>query len=280
MISAGEKTPHHHEDGLGAGILNNYIVLPRFVFWSQSRHLEPSWLRTKGGFPVKRIIILLLLIAMLIPASSLAAGKLTVTQEAFYVRPFTSYHAGEIYAELTNTGDKPIAFNGGLIELYDAEGNSIESSNIYSCYPPILGPGEVGYLYDTTYVKEAVDKSFIDDYSLTVTSKGENEKTLHHYPSEGTYGEVQRSKYSTEFRISAAITNDSGADQDDISVAIALYDKDDKLIYADRVNPNNITVPAGQSIIFRTSVDRRILEAWAEEGIEPAKIVTIAYSED
>jgi len=228
---------------------------------------------------MKKVIILVLLASILLPASALAAGKLTVTQEAFYVRPYFSYFAGETYAEVTNTGDKPVKFNGGMIELYDADGNSIESSNLYSLYPPILGPGEVGYLYDTTSVKEAEDKSYIDDYALTVTSKGENEEVIRYLPSDGRFGEVQRSRYFSEYRLTAIITNDTDETLEKVTVAIALYDANDKLIYADKITPYNIGIPSGQSIEFNTRVDSRILEAWAEET-EPARIVTIAYSED
>jgi len=105
---------------------------------------------------MKRLAIILLVLVLL-PVSAFAAGKATVTQEAFYVRPFTTYYAGEIYAEITNTGDKPVIFNGGLVELYDANGDAIESQNLYSCYPAILAPGEKGYLYRTITVKEATE---------------------------------------------------------------------------------------------------------------------------
>ena len=229
---------------------------------------------------MKRIFcFLLLLVFFSIPFGSQAAGKLTVTQEAFFVRPFSSYHSGYVYAELTNTGDRPVKFNGGMVEFFNPDGDSIESSNIYSCYPPILGPGEVGYIYNSTSVKEAEDKSYIDDYILTVTSKGENEDSVRYLPSEGEYGEVQRSRYSTEYRISATIENDTDQTLEKITVAIALYDAEDKLIYADSVSPYSVAVPAGQSIIFHTSVSRSAVEAWEEES-GPAKIVTIAYSED
>ena len=229
---------------------------------------------------MKKLLILVLLSALLLPATTLAAGRLVITQEVFFVRPMLSYYASETYAEVTNTGDRPVKYNGGMIELYDVDGNSIESSNIYSMYPPILGPGEVGYIYDTTSVREAEEKSYIDDYLLTITSKGENEETITYLPSEGWYGEYQRSAYTTEYRLVAAITNDTAETLDNISVVIALYDKDDNLIYADSVRPYSIGVPSGQSIEFRTTVDSRILEAWEQEELEPARIVTIAYSED
>jgi hypothetical protein len=195
------------------------------------------------------------------------------------VRPYLSYFAGEIYAELKNTGDKPVIFNGGMMELFDQEGTSIESSNIYSCYPPILGAGEVGYIFCTQSVKEAEEKSYIDDYMLTITSKGENKEVIKYLPSVGEYGERQRS-FSTELRISSTIHNDTDATLEKVTVAIALYDSNDKLIYADYISPYSIGIPSGQSILLFTTVDNRIVKLWEEDGISPARIVTIAYSED
>lgn len=227
------------------------------------------------------LLSLVMCVVMLLPASALAAGKATVTKESFFVRPFLSYHAAEVYAEVTNTGDKPIVFNGGLIELFDAEGNSIESSNVYSCYPPILAPGEVGYIYDTISVDEATEKSFIDDYSLTVTSKGENEKTVTLISSEGSYGEVQRSKYSTDYAVvTAMVTNDTKELVQSLRVVFAVYNTADKLLYVTSVEPYNVGLPAGQTIQVQTYVDSRMVEAWAEESLTATSIVTIAYAEN
>jgi len=228
---------------------------------------------------MKKLLTLTISLLVVFSVPALAAGKITVTQESFYVRPYWSNFASEIYAELTNTGDKPVKFNGGMIELFNEDGDSIESSNIYSCYPPILGPGEVGYIFDTTSVKEAEEKSYIDDYVLTVTSKGENKETIKYLPSDGTYLEEDRNFFK-ELRISATIQNDTDSTLEKVTVAIALYDADDKLIYADYVSPYSIGVPSGQSIVFYTRVDNRIYELWETEGISPARVVTIAYSED
>jgi len=228
---------------------------------------------------MKKLLAFIIVLLIVLSTPAFAAGKLTVTQEAFYVRTYSSYFAGAIYAELTNTGDKPVKFNGGLIELFNEDGDSIESSNIYSCYPPILGPGEAGYIYFTTPVKEAEEKSYIDDYTLTVTSKGENKEGIKYLPSVGEYIEIQKSS-SKDFNLSATIQNDTDSLLKKISVAFALYDADDKLIYTDYTSPYSIGVPSGQTIVVFTNVERRIIDVWETDGISPARIETIAYSED
>jgi len=230
---------------------------------------------------MKKTLVLLLCVALLLAftATALAAGRATVTKEAFYVRPYSSYFAGEIYAEITNTGDKPVIFNGGMIELYNVDGDAIESSNIYSCFPNVLGPGESGYLYYTTSVREAEDKAYIDDYALTITGKAENERVTVRIESEGSFGEFQRSKYTTEYTVFAMITNDTDELLRGIRVVYALFAEDDSLLYADSVEPYYVGLPPGATIEVRQAVDRRILEAWEAEGVQPARIETIAYIE-
>jgi len=227
----------------------------------------------------KGMALLVSMALMMSAAAALAAGRTTVTQEAFYVRPVSSYYAGEIYAEITNTGDKPVVYNGGMIELYNPDGDAIESSNIYNCYPAILGPGETGYLYQTTYVKEAEERKYIDDYMLTVTGKAENEKVTVRMQSEGSYGEFKRSKYWTDYTVFALVTNDTDELLREIRVVFALFDESGNLLYADSVEPRYVGLPPGATIEVRQTVDSRIVEAWDAEGIQPARIDTIAYVE-
>lgn len=225
------------------------------------------------------LLICSLCVTLLIPYSALAAGRATVTNETIFVRPFLGYYAAEVYAEVTNTGDKPIVFNGGLIELYNPDGDGIESTNVYSCYPSILAPGESGYLYETITVKDAEEKNYIDDYMLTITGKAENEKETIRLVSEGSHGEYQRSKYSTAYGLFAMVTNDTDELVRGIRVVFALYDANDTLLYATSVEPYYVGLPQGQTIEVRTDVDSRIVEAWAEEGLSPSRIVTIAFIE-
>ena len=64
-----------------------------------------------------------------------------------------------------------------------------------------------------------------------------------------------------------------------VRVVYALYDVDDKLLYADSTELYSLGIPSGQTVEVRMAVDRRILEAWESEGIEPARLVTIGYVE-
>ena len=132
---------------------------------------------------MKKVLCLLLVVLMFSCIPAMAAGKLEISQETFYVMPYYSdNYAGYVYAEVENVGDKPVVFNGGLLELFNADGDSIEANDYVSCYPSVLNPGEKGYIYVSQDVEEATTPDYIDDYLLTVTGKGENEATVHRFP--------------------------------------------------------------------------------------------------
>ena len=224
-------------------------------------------------------IILACMLVLAFPCGTLAAGKAAVTQEAFYVRPFTTYFAGEIYAEVTNTGDKPVVFNGGLVELYNPSSDAIESKNLHSCYPSILAPGESGYFYSTIYVKEATEKSFIDDYALTVTGKAENANETVRLEAAGVYELFQRSKYSSSQTVIATVTNNTPEMLRGLRVVFVLFDGEDKLPYANSTELYSLGVPAGQTLEVRDTVDSRLVGAWEEDGVVPTRVDIIAYVE-
>ncbi|MDY2770295.1 MAG: hypothetical protein SOU13_10305 [Eubacteriales bacterium] len=131
---------------------------------------------------MKKVLLITIAIILALPTTALAAGKATVTQEAFYVTPFLGYFAGEIYCEITNTGDKPVKLESGVYEFYDADGESIDSGSIYSFYPRILLPGEKGTAIITSGIKEATEPAYIADYSVSVVGKSAKPEDVLRYP--------------------------------------------------------------------------------------------------
>ncbi len=223
--------------------------------------------------------IALILLSTMLLSTAFAAGKLSVVQENFLILPYSDYHAGYVYAEVKNVGDKPVEFNGGLFELYDAEGNSIESSNYLRCYPEVLNAGETGYLYVSKYVEEAKDRSFIDDYLLTVTGKGSKEKSTVYFTVNSTRLEEISEGYWSYHYITADIENKTDDTQYDFHVVYALKDADGKLLYVDYANPSYVGFKTGTSMEVRVSVDSDVVECFDENGIVPSVVDAIAYVE-
>ncbi|MBE0601652.1 MAG: hypothetical protein IH607_07675, partial [Firmicutes bacterium] len=123
---------------------------------------------------MKKLVALgLCLLIGLMAAPALAAGKLDVSQENFMV--IDSYWVyGYAYARIDNVGDKPIKVNAGVLEIFDANGDPITSTDYMSAYAEYLEPGE--YTYASLYAQiEDVPAADVDDYSLTVTGKSDKE---------------------------------------------------------------------------------------------------------
>ena len=224
-------------------------------------------------------LLLALTIALLsMPMTAYAAGKLTVTNETFIVLPFLSYHSGEVYAELENTGDKPVQYTGGLLELYDAEGDSIEAEEPYRCYPPVLKPGEKGYLYVSRSVEAAKDRSFIDDYSLTVTGKGGVDKEITRYPATARYEESSSGLWTNHYAI-ATVTNDTEEIAYDFRAVFAVRDAAGNLLHVDSCEPSYVGIMPGSSVEIRSSIDSKVIKYYNEKGTSISTVEVIVYTE-
>ena len=78
--------------------------------------------------------------------AALAAGKLEVTHENLMLLDEYGFE-GYAFARVENTGDKPIKINAGVMELYNADGDAITSSDyLYAYGSEQLNPGEYTYV--------------------------------------------------------------------------------------------------------------------------------------
>ncbi len=241
-------------------------------------------------------LLLALCLAMTAPTFALAAGKATITHETVYVESDNDKYVtiGEkaralsggvlvfenayLFAEITNTGDKAIVFNDGLFELFNADGDSVESSSYLSCYPQYLAPGESGYIYDYLYIDDPSLENSIDDYSLTVTGKGDNKNSTLRLPAEGIYEEVE-SGYWTNRYVTATIENNTANTLWNVKVVYVVFDQNDKLIFAKEDTMYDTGVPVGQKVMARIDVESALSDVWQAEESTPTKIIVIAYTE-
>lgn len=228
---------------------------------------------------MKRLLTFFLALLMaVLPLAALAAGKLSVAQETFTVLPYLDYHAGFIFAELQNTGDKPVAFNDALLELYDKEGNAIASNNYLNAYPEVLEPGETGYLFGYQTVTDAATPDFIDDHLLTVTGRGSIDQQKIALKTADARFETGDDPYWVEHLLLATVINETGETLYDVNVVFAVKDAEGKLMYAAAYLPYNVGLPAGSSLELRVGVDAEAVKDWEAKGQAPAAVEAIAYT--
>lgn len=228
---------------------------------------------------MKKVVCLaMVFMLMLSNSAAFAAGKATITQEAFHITPFLDYFAGEIFCEVTNTGDRPVTIESGVYEFFDTEGESIDSGSIYWFYPRTLLPGEKGYLSVTSGIEEAIEPTFIDDYSVSIVGKSANEEDVIRYPvSDVRMGEYDDYGWYQAFY--ATVNNDSDVKTGDVSVVFAAYDDEGNLLFNCAQSTSGMALIPGNSVEVHRILDSDIISGLEQEGKEIATITALAYEE-
>ena len=210
---------------------------------------------------------------------ALAMGKLESTQENLVVVPYyDTYSYGYVFAEVTNSGDKPVEFSNGLMELFDADGNSLSSTDLYYCYPPVLQPGETGYVYGYGYVDTA-SGSQISDFMLSVTGQGTVSSTVTRVEAAARVEAVD-DYYGTSDYLVAEVKNTLDAPLANFEIVFAVKDGTGNIVYviSSYFSGYNVSIMPGSSVAFRYQIGSDIATYMQTNGIEPATVDVIAYN--
>lgn len=226
------------------------------------------------------LAIVAALVLCLVCCTASAAGKMTVLQENFHAVDFSTPY-GYVFAKVENTGDKPVKYSAGLLEIYDANGDTLESTDWVGCYPSILNPGETGFAIVSERVENASAVSDLDDYALTVTGKSATSGSVTRYPVKGEYQQdVQISTYSTRNYLIAEITNDTDTTAFDVELVFTILDDNGNILYAEHNSLYSIGINPGSTVTYRTTLSDSWKETWEHEGVTPTKLEIIAYTEN
>lgn len=226
---------------------------------------------------MKKIAALVLALVMILSAtSSFAAGKLRVEQENFHVVPFYGTY-GYCYAKVANVGDKPIKVNTGLLEIFNADGDALTSTDYYDGYAEYLAPGEYTYvsLYDEV---EDVEPSAVADYMLTITGKADNDYTIRRFPCTSSYEANVQDGYWTYNYMYATYTNDTDKPVYGISLVMALLDAEGNILYIEDDDLyNERGLMPGSSMTIRKDVSSSFMEYFEKNGLVPASVDAFAF---
>ncbi len=224
---------------------------------------------------ITAIVLCLLIGLMAVPA--LAAGKLDVSQENFWV--VDSYWLyGYTYARIDNVGDKPIKVNAGVLEIFDANGDPITSSDYLNVFAEYLEPGE--YTYATIYAQiEDVAADAVDDYSLTITGKSDRDYVSVRLPVTTDYKEGVEEWYSTYNYMYATVTNNTDQPIYDVETVLVLLDEGGNILYmADASMYSDKAIMPGSSIQIKEYVDSDFIALYEANGLTPASVDAIAFA--
>ena len=226
---------------------------------------------------MKKVLALALALSIILCAvPAFAAGKLSVQQENFHIiKTYRLY--GYLYAKVANVGDRPIMVNTGLLEIFNADGDALTSTDSYYAYAKYLQPDEYTYirLYDEI---EDVEASAVDDYMLTVTGKSNKDYVSRRLPVTTSYVPNVEAGYYTHNYMYATYTNNLDEPVYGISIVLALLDAEGNILYitSDSMSSSNALLP-GSSITVRINVDSNFIEYFEENNLVPTTVDAIVY---
>ena len=232
---------------------------------------------------MKRIALFALTLVMILTAAcpALAAGKLVVNQEKFYsIEPYDDSFYTYIYAEVTNSGDKAVEFNNGLWEIYDANGDTLDSEDWMYCYPDVLEPGEVGYVSAYIRLEDVDSTDAAADYLLTVSGKSAKENPNIALPASVEYV-YAKGDYRDTHKLVAVVSNDTAETVYDFRVVYAVKNAAGELLFVENVQPSYVGILPGSSVeVTRDLSYDSVVEELLEQGILTFdQVEVIAYAD-
>ena len=228
---------------------------------------------------MKKIICCLLLLMMVFCSiDAVAAGKLSVTKENFYVINGYSTYA-YVFAKVENVGNKTIDVNAGILEIYDEKGDVITSSDSLYKYAKTLQPGEYTYVQSYSKIEVADNVGYPDDYLLTITGKTSDSSWTKRFPVESRLSlNEYYSKYSTKNYMYATVTNDTDETVYGLAVVFALLDADNNVLYVEREGlSSSIGVAPGSKVVMKVDVPNSFMDYYNANNIVPTTVDAIAY---
>lgn len=228
---------------------------------------------------MKKITALVLAMILFVCANpAFAAGKITVTQENFHIIDSYSLYT-YAYAKVENTGNKPMMVNAGLLEVYNADGDTITSNDYLNTYAKYLEPGEYTYCSLSAKVEDDSTVADIDDYLLTISGKSDNSYVTKRFPVVTDYQkDVAVSKYSKYDYMYATVTNDTDETVYGVSVILVLLDDDENILYMESDSLYDKGILPGGSVVIRADVSSTSIEAYEKAGFEATHCDAIAYT--
>lgn len=224
----------------------------------------------------RRIAMIVALILALGALPGFAAAAIRTTEEKWYVLSHSSDYRVYYYAVVINDSDKPVSVNDLLFEIRNEDDDTIESTAKYKLYPEVLEAGQTGWLVISKDVKDIDSKAEIDHYSLTITSKVNDDKAARPLAATAEFLEEDEDENKSVLR--ATVNNDGSDMAFEITIAILARDADGHLLYIASGATKDIGLPSGSSLLLRSIVKSDIKDELEDTKVKIATAEAIAYT--
>lgn len=229
------------------------------------------------------LVFVILAVMCLAGSTAFAAGKLSTTQENFYVTQSGSSFYGNVYAKVENVGDHNAEYSAGLLEIYDESGDTLASDSYLSVFGRYVAPGDYVYLKGSEGIDGIAGVTEVDDYLLTVSGKSsQSDRIVKKLPCDPSYiPDYPHSKYSVYDTMFATVTNNTDQIVYGITVVFALLDADDNILFVDSHGLyDDVGLNPGSSLTVKKEIYDTYVEAYERAGLSADHVDAYAYYEE
>lgn len=220
----------------------------------------------------KLLSIALAIILLLSLQMAFAEEKLKITEKSLFVKDGKS---AAFFAKVENVGDKASYVGNGSVVGFDEDDEIVVTEDYISSLPYgiLLQPGESTYLGATIY-NDGVKK--IKDYktSIKVSDYGTNYKPFESKAEMDLKGADDYDNF-----INVTFTNTDDKPMNGYFIVVAMYDKDNNLIYVNMESDNRILLHPNCTITVKCNVDQGLMKYYEANKIVPDKVVSFVYED-
>ena len=215
---------------------------------------------------MKKWMFALMTAFMLMAGAALADSEGAIVQSSCSVVPSGDYCLVYCYAQVHNNSSDIICLEQGTFELHSGE-QLLASQAVDGVWPSLVNPGEVGYMFDVVvFEPDENGQTFMPQITGV-------EYDIQYMTVESSFASLPLDAQAEIVRdarggmtVNLLVSNNSGADAFDPTIAFGLYTDGGAMVYADGSTLRNIGIPAGDSMLMRFPVDEEIVAQWDTYG--------------
>ena len=212
---------------------------------------------------MKKLLAILLLLCLCIPGV-MAEGKLELSETRLMRTVEDEYGDIRIILQVTNTGDAPVGLSEASVLLVNGNNELLEEVYTFTMNPPVLQPGEVGYM-SLWYSDERARVLSAADYDVRIDCVHEYLPTLKYLSCSAEYVE-KVNEYYTDYKLIFTVKNDTADVLWQPTIAMILRNADGKLLDVQETCVYNVGIPAGGVMLYEVYLSEYELQMWADAG--------------
>ncbi len=217
---------------------------------------------------MKKLVSVLLALCLLMSASALAEGKLTVSDKNLIL--FAGEDTGYFYAKVTNTGDEKVGTDSGKLVIFSTDDDLLVTESYVSTYPSYVNIEPGDYLYIREYLWEsALNGAEVGDYKFSMSEKDRNADVAK-LPCEAELVLSKDSEYDNYVNVTFTNTLDDVLKE--YTITAAIYDNGGNLVFVDSSSYSNIYVHPGSSITVSMRIDSKLIKHYAVNSLTPETV--------